>query len=137
MDDSITGYLLTRSWRDTPRGVQLTFWGATEAGPVRLVIEEQEPVCFIDRTQSLTLPAGARREPRKLRLLGGGPVDVLYFRQQRDLQALRKSGVLLAESDVKPADRYLMERFVLANSSTIRLNFTISACDQQGTPQST
>jgi DNA polymerase-2 len=114
MDDSITGYLLTRGWRDTPKGVELTFWGATDGGPVRLVIEEQESVCFIDRSQSLPLPAGARREPRELRRLDGGPVDALYFRQQRDLQALRKSDVMLAESDVKPADRYLMERFVCA-----------------------
>jgi DNA polymerase-2 len=114
MGDSITGYLLTRSWRDTPHGVELTFWGATDTGPVRLVIEEQEAVCFIDRTQSLSLPARTRREPRELILLGGGPVDALYFQQQRDLQTLRQSGVILAESDVKPADRYLMERFVCA-----------------------
>ncbi|HUS97680.1 MAG TPA: DNA polymerase II, partial [Hyphomicrobiaceae bacterium] len=114
MDDSITGYLLTRGWRDTPQGVELTFWGATETGPVRLVIEEQESVCFIDRSVALSLPARTRREPRMLNLLGGGPVDALYFRQQRDLQALRQSGITLSESDVKPADRYLMERFVCA-----------------------
>lgn len=114
MGDSITGYLLTRGWRDTPQGVELTFWGATDTGPVRLVIEGQESVCFIDRSQSLSLPARTRREPRELNLLGGGPVDALYFRQQRDLQALRQSGVTLAESDVKPADRYLMERYVRA-----------------------
>lgn len=114
MSDSITGYLLTRGWRDTPQGVELAFWGATHTGPVRLVIEQQEPVCFINRSQSLLLPAHTRREPRELKLLGGEAVDALYFRQQRDLQALRQSGVMLAESDVKPADRYLMERFVCA-----------------------
>ena len=119
MDDSITGYLLTRSWRDTPQGVELTFWGATDTGPVRLVVEEQESVCFIDRSRPLSLPARTRREPRELNLLGGGPVDALYFRQQRDLQALRQSGITLAESDVRPADRYLMERFVCAGFEAI------------------
>ncbi len=119
MGDSITGYLLTRGWRDTPQGVELAFWGATRNGPVRLVIEQQESVCFIDRSQSLSLPSHTRREPRELNLLGGGPVDALYFRQQRDLQALRQSGVTLAESDVKPADRYLMERFVCAGFEAI------------------
>ena len=119
MDDSITGYLLTRSWRDTPQGVELTFWGATDTGPVRLVVEEQESVCFIDRSRPLSLPARTRREPRELNLLGGGPVDALYFRQQRDLQALRQSGITLAESDVRPADRYLMERFVCAGFEVI------------------
>ncbi|GAG19559.1 unnamed protein product, partial [marine sediment metagenome] len=105
MGDSITGYLLTRGWRDTPEGVELAFWGATHTGPVRLVIEQQESVCFINRSQFLSLPARTRREPRELKLLGGEPVDALYFRQQRDLQALRQTGAMLAESDVKPADR--------------------------------
>jgi len=119
MDDSITGYLLTRGWRDTPNGVELTFWGATDTGPVRLVIEHQEAVCFIKRSQSLSLPRDVRRQPRELKLLGGGPVDALYFQHQRDLHALRQSGVVLAESDVKPADRYLMERFVTAGFEAV------------------
>ena len=119
MGDSITGYLLTRGWRDTPKGVELTFWGATDAGPVRLVIEQQEAVCFIKRSQHLSLPTGVRRQSRELKLLGGEVVDALYFRQQRDLQALRQSDVVLAESDVKPSDRYLMERFVTAGFEAI------------------
>jgi DNA polymerase II, N-terminal len=98
MGDSITGYLLTRAWCDTPNGVELTLWGATDAGPLRLVIEQQEAVCFINRSRSLPLPVHARRQCRELKLLGGEPVDALYLRQQRDLQALRQSSVVLAES---------------------------------------
>lgn len=112
MGDSITGYLLTRSWRDTPDGLELSFWGASADGPVRLIFERQESVCFIERSCAVSLPPRTRREERELRLLGGGAIDVLYFHQQRDLQALRKSDVILAESDVKPTDRFLMERFV-------------------------
>lgn len=78
------------------------------------MIEEQETVCFIDRSATLFLSAQVRRESRELKLLGGDAVDALYFRHQRDLQALRQSGVKLAVSNVKPADRYLMERFVRA-----------------------
>ena len=114
MVDSITGYLLTRAWRDTPKGVELTFWCASQDGPVRLIVQEQEAVCFIERSRSLQLPANVRRQPRELRLLNGSPVDVLYFRQQRVLQAIRTGDVELAESDIKPTDRYLMERFVAA-----------------------
>jgi len=114
MNESIRGYLLTRGWRDTSQGVGLTLWGATQAGPVQIVIEEQESVCFINREHSLSPSTHVRREQRDLKLLGGGQMDALYFRRQRDLQALRQSGVELAESDVKPADRYLMERFVCA-----------------------
>jgi len=41
-------------------------------------------------------------------------VDVLYFNQQRQLQHLRQLDTPLCESDVKPADRFLMERFIRA-----------------------
>ncbi|MEM8972102.1 MAG: DNA polymerase II [Pseudomonadota bacterium] len=112
MDHTITGYLLTRGWRDTPGGIELTFWCASTDGPVRLVVEDQEAVCFIKRTQDLPLPNGGRRQPRDLKLLDGSPADALYFRNQRTLQSIRQSDVLLAESDVKPSDRYLMERFI-------------------------
>ncbi len=112
MDETITGYLLTRGWRDTPGGVELTFWCATDTGPVRLVVEGQEAVCFVERSQPLAIPANARRQARDLKLLSGQPVDALYFHHQRDLQALRQSEAVLAESDIKPSDRYLMERFV-------------------------
>ena len=114
MDTSITGYLLTRGWRDTPHGVELTFWGTCDDGPLCLIVEHQEAVCFVNRAQSIDLPAPVRRVARDLKLLGGHPVDALYFKHQRDLQALRQSDTLLAESDVKPADRYLMERFITA-----------------------
>ncbi|MGI9523482.1 MAG: DNA polymerase II [Hyphomicrobiaceae bacterium] len=119
MVKSVSGYLLTRGWRDTPQGVELTFWGATDMGPVRLVVDGQEAVCFVDRAQLLPLPEGARRIPRELRLLGGEPADALYFQQQRELQALRHAGFVLAESDVKPDDRYLMERFICAGFEAI------------------
>lgn len=114
MDETIAGYLLTRSWRDAPEGVELTFWAAADGGPVRLVFPGQEAICFVDRAAELALPLRTRREARELKLLGGRDADALYFRHQRDLQSVRQSGVALAESDVKPTDRFLMERFVCA-----------------------
>jgi len=114
MSESIEAYLLTRGWRDTPQGVELTYWAATGDGPLRLIVERQESVCFVERSHALNLPPHCRRAPLDLLLLGGGPVDGLYFRHQRDLRTLRQSGAPLLESDVKPSDRYLMERFVCA-----------------------
>ena len=59
-----------------------------------------------------------RRRALDLATLTGAPVDALYFRRQRDLvtarDLLRSRGVTPWESDLKPADRYLMERFVTA-----------------------
>ena len=110
----LDAYLLTRHWRDTPQGLELSLWACSEQGAVNLLIRDQQPVCFVERSLPLALPAGAVRKPLTLSLLHGEAVDGLYFRQQRDLQHLRQSGATLCESDVKPVDRYLMERFIRA-----------------------
>ena len=57
-----------------------------------------------------------RRRPRPLTTLQGQPVDAVYFRSQRAMiderERLRGTLGVAFESDVKPADRFLMERFV-------------------------
>ncbi len=114
MTQSVTGYLLTRHWRDTNNGIELCFWGATEQGPVRCQVQNQEAVCFVQHSNALQSPFNSRREALSLKSLDGHNVDGLYFRHQRDLNALRQQSVELYESDIKPSDRYLMERFVCA-----------------------
>ena len=112
MSSTVTGYLLTRHWRDVSAGIELCFWGASESGPIRLQMDAQEAVCFARRTNTLQLPRNAHRKALQLQTLAGEPVDGLYFKQQRDLQHFRNDTVELLESDVKPSDRYLMERFI-------------------------
>jgi len=119
MTHSVTGYLLTRHWRDTDQGVELCYWGATPEGPVRVLITGQEAVCFIQRSNPIPTPHNVRREALKLKSLGGNAVDGLYFRHQRDLQSFRAQAFDLSESDIKPSDRYLMERFVCAGFTAI------------------
>ncbi|HDP90170.1 MAG TPA: DNA polymerase II, partial [Thioalkalivibrio sp.] len=113
----IDAFLLTRQWRDGPDGIELVFWAWSAAGPLRIVITGQEAVCFIERDRAVAgLPPRTRRQAVALTTLAGAPVDALYFRQQRDLMTLREAirghGVPLHESDLKPVDRYLMERFI-------------------------
>ena len=111
---TLDAYLLTRQWRDTRDGVELSLWATSDQGPVNIVINGQQAVCFIERDLELALPHGVDRKPLPLSLLHGQAVDGLYCRQQRDLQQLRGSDVPLCESDIKPVDRYLMERFIRA-----------------------
>ncbi len=111
---SLDAYLLTRHWRDTPQGLELSLWACSDQGPVNLIIQGQQSVCFIERSLEVSLPSGAVRKPLDLTLLHGKPVDGLYFRQQRDLQQIRLSDIPLCESDIKPVDRFLMERFIRA-----------------------
>ncbi|TFH46919.1 MAG: DNA polymerase II [Lysobacterales bacterium] len=118
-------FLLTRQWRDVGDRLELVFWAVSDQGPVRIIIDNQKAICFVARETPVSeLDAYNRRFERKaleLRTLAGSPVDGLYFHCQRDLAAarerLRARGVTLYESDLKPNDRYLMERFVSASFS--------------------
>ena len=112
----INGCLLTRQWRDTRRGLELEYWLASATGAVKITIGGERAVCFIDH--GTPLPGGVRAERKTLELttLRGEKVDALYFATQRDLldavAACSGHGVVLHESDLKPSDRYLMERFI-------------------------
>ena len=118
-DSAINGFLLTRQWRDRGQGLELVFWIAAKAGPVRAVVNDQEAVCFIRRDADPGCwNEGVAFERRQLALrnLEGQEVDGLYFKRQRDLRdaqrRFRSQGIKLFESDIKPSDRYLMERFI-------------------------
>ena len=116
-EETVEGFMLSRQWRDFSAGVEISFWAQTEKGPLRLTVPGQSAVCFVDRNQVLGLPASVLRKEVALKSTAGEPVDALYFKAQRDLTALHRSddfGAVLHEADVKPADRYLMERFITA-----------------------
>ncbi|MEM8951636.1 MAG: DNA polymerase II [Pseudomonadota bacterium] len=123
------GFVLTRQWRDRDHGLELVYWIATEGGPVRAVVSDQKAVCFIARDNDLgPWAANLAFERRRLALhnLNDQAVDGLYFQRQRDLRDARDAfharGIALFESDIKPSDRYLMERFITG------------ACSVQGKP---
>ena len=112
-EQTVEVVLLTRQWFDRSDGLRLTFWGASADGPVKIVFAGQEAVMFVDR--GISVESGTRR-PVALKSLGERPVDAVYFSSQRDLarerQRLREGLARTQEGDVKPHDRFLMERFV-------------------------
>ncbi|WP_312123531.1 3'-5' exonuclease, partial [Pantoea vagans] len=124
MNMARAGFLLTRHWRDSPQGTEIILWLATDAGAQRVVLPVQESVAFIPeefqaqvsellkderqfRIQSLALKDFRRR-----------PVFGLYCPQNRQLQRiekrLREQGIPVYEADIRPPERYLMERFITA-----------------------
>ena len=113
--ETVDCFLLTRQWRDGRNGLELTFWAASDDGPVRVYIEDARAVCFVDR-DAVIEPTQTERRRLDLRSLDGQAVDGLYFRYQRELLDARDrfkgDGIRLYESDLKPSDRYLMERFI-------------------------
>ncbi|MDX1692659.1 MAG: DNA polymerase II [Ketobacteraceae bacterium] len=119
---SFEGFILTRQWRDEPDGVVLELWLSTESGAVRVTVPRQESVGFIaaaDMTKvNAILPMGQdiRAKELSLRSFSGEAVFGLYFRSQRAMlnagQTLAEKGIHLLEGDVRPAERFLMERFI-------------------------
>lgn len=117
---AIQGFLLTRHWRDN-RELELVFWACSPMGPLRLVFPRQHAVCFAARDtnlQSANTSSIKQRKQLDLQAFDGAELDALYFHRQRDLQHFReqmfRQNIRLYESDVKPHDRFLMERFITA-----------------------
>ena len=124
MVDLQQGFVLTRHWRDTPAGTEVEFWLATDAGPRRVRLPHQPSVAFIPAEQreaaERLLHDEKNVELRPLALLDfeHRPVLGLYCQQHGQLMrletALTRAGVDVFEADVRPPERYLMERFITA-----------------------
>lgn len=118
------GFLLTRHWRDTPQGTEIEFWLATDNGPLQVTLPPQESVAFIPEAhvekvkQLLRGENGWRITPLELKDFHRQPVYGLYCRAHRQLmryeKLLREAGVTLYEADIRPPERFLMERFITA-----------------------
>ena len=111
--ETLDAFLLTRSWHDHRDGLRLVFWCASERGPVRLRLTQQEAVMFVERH----IPSEAgRRKPLELTSFFGRPVDALYFDTQRELarerERIRDTLGWTLKKNIKPDERFLMERFV-------------------------
>lgn len=109
----IEAFLLSREWRDADDGVEIVLWARAEEGPVRVRVPRQEAVMFVPRDADTY---AGRRVPRPLATFDGRPVDAVYFHSQRALalerDRLRAAMQETLEADVKPSDRFVMERFV-------------------------
>ncbi|QLF93948.1 DNA polymerase II [Pseudomonas sp. ABC1] len=118
------GFILTRHWRDTPTGTEIDFWLATDQGARCVRLGDQVSVAFIPAEQQalaercLAQEAGVELKPLQLRDFHQRPVLGLYCRQHRQLlnleKRLRSAGVDVYEADIRPPERYLMERFITA-----------------------
>ncbi|MET0848902.1 MAG: DNA polymerase II [Pseudomonas sp.] len=118
------GFVLTRHWRDTPAGTHVEFWLATDTGPQRIRLPYQPSVAFIpaiQREQAEAVLLGEKNvelKPLALQDFEHRPVLGVYCQQHGQLMrletALRRAGVEMFEADVRPPERYMMERFITA-----------------------
>lgn len=118
------GFILTRHWEDTPQGTEISLWLATDEGPLRVRLPVQPAVAFLPAEQRGAAEALLDGEPGvtlrelELRDFQHRPVLGLYCGQYRQLQRLERrlgeAGLTLYEADIRPPERYLMERFITA-----------------------
>ena len=118
------GFLLTRHWRDTPQGTEVSFWLATDQGPLHVTLPPQQSVAFLPAAQQdkvrtlLARESGWRLTPLALKDFHHQPVCGLYCcshrKHMRYEKLLREGGITLYEADVRPPERFLMERFINA-----------------------
>jgi DNA polymerase-2 len=135
------GFILTRHWRDTPTGIAIECWLSTDNGPVQLTIPNQQSVFFIRQVDADnysylfssrgTLHASLRPslsvspqspiqvKPLALKNSKGEKVCGVYCRQYQQakklLRELDKHNVIYWEADIRPPERFLMERFITSS----------------------
>ena len=137
------GFILTRQWRDTPTGIAIECWLSTDSGPVQLTIPNQQSIFFIRQVDAdnyaylfssrSSVLASVQVKPLALKNSKGEKVCGVYCRQYQQakklLRALDKLNVVYWEADVRPPERFLMERFI---TSSLELPYDEGADTKSG-----
>ena len=125
----IHAFLLTRQYRDSPSGIELTFWLSSDQGPIKVSINKQTAIMFIHQSDmekaGKILANISNIEFRKLSLktFKNIPVAAIYFKSQyafynaRD--RLAQASIPCFETDIRPTERFLTERFITADVSIL------------------
>jgi DNA polymerase-2 len=121
------GFLITRHWQDSAAGIRLDFWLSSDQGPIQVVITGQKAIFFIRAIDSEAAASLLKRlgsiviKPLELQSFKFEPLCGLYFDSQQTLyrarDLLKQNNIPCYESDIRPTERYLMERFITAPMS--------------------
>ncbi len=113
----IKGRILTRHYI----GSSLHYYLKTANGPLRVIIHNNERICFCRSQDSERLLVGSKRlglrtENIALKTFKHEPVSAIYASNPQAFRQLLKHavdlGIALYESDIRPEQRYLIERFI-------------------------
>ncbi|MEW6983001.1 DNA polymerase II [Colwelliaceae bacterium 6471] len=132
MHNSISnGFLLTRHSKDTRQGISVTLWVKTKEKPVKLVIQNELAVFFVENNHvdqarqllALNNITTTKISSLALKTFNQQAVSGIYFSFLRDFyqarELLTQLGIKCYEDDFRPDDRYLMERFITADLSFV------------------
>lgn len=118
---SVQGRVLTRHAIHRHGSLVLQYYLATAQGPVLVEVQGTEHICFCHQTDvaalQLQTPGQALRfVPLALKSFKGGSVSGVYAKSSNSLRTLQRiakdADIPLFEADIRPEQRYLIERFV-------------------------
>jgi DNA polymerase-2 len=135
------GFVLTRQARDFSGRTQIDLWLSTPKGPTLLTIQNEKPVFFVAQSDIETCQSIANKEaidcqfkPLELATFDQTPLAACYTSLSRSsfglAQAFNDEDVQTFESDIRLADRFLMERFIKGS-----IEFTGAITQKKTTPQ--
>lgn len=110
------GFILNSFWLDQEK-YPLQIFGVNEEGSFLLRFDNQDPLFFIpQKSQNLTSLGIKREKALGLTSFDGEPVKALYFENLQKLYEARDTlsnmGIRSYENDIRPENRFLMERFI-------------------------
>ena len=118
---SFNGFILTSHAVDIGGKLQLHYFGKISSNKsFKLIFDNQKIVFFIPKESSFT-PSGIKfeRKASKLKHFGKTEVDIVYLNSLSDLQKVKdycsEAGIRAFELDIRPEERFLMERFIKGN----------------------
>ncbi|MBA6225300.1 DNA polymerase II [Colwellia sp. MB02u-18] len=124
---STRGFLLTRNAADRNNHLEITLWLKTPQGPVQLIIDNERAVFFVEvsdvtHVKDILAKQGINLDEIKtlaLKAFNQAAVAAVYFLTLRDFYqaraVLKQKGIKCYEDDIRPDDRFLMERFITAD----------------------
>tara|TARA_R110002167_G_scaffold179835_2_gene379761 strand:- start:66204 stop:68612 length:2409 start_codon:yes stop_codon:yes gene_type:complete len=122
-----SGFLLSRQVQDKDNALQITLWLKTDKGAQKLLIDNELAVFFVEekhvnnaveilQQQGVAL---VKQQTLALKTFGQIPVHGFYFANlsqfYRARECLKAHQIKCFEDDIRPDDRYLMERFITAD----------------------
>ncbi|WP_114325075.1 DNA polymerase II [Candidatus Colwellia aromaticivorans] len=135
------GFLLTRQAKDRGNSLQITLWLKTAFGAKKLIIDNELTVFFVEEQQvaqaeQLLQQQGiflVKQQLLALKTFGQQSVHGFYFNTlgqfYRARDCLKSAQIKCYEDDIRPDDRYLMERFITSDIDFIGDSQTIANFD--------
>ena len=109
-------FILTGRALDVNGSCCLHYWAVGTEGPALIRIRDHHPLFFVSPDTHVPHGVQGQLRPLDLKAINGIPVAGLYFHTMSGFYSgrrrLMENGIKTWESDVRPEDRYLMERFI-------------------------